>query len=141
MIMSNREFGNDRRTKHRFAMQREVRFKVLENDRIVANGTGRTIDISSGGVAFEAPCVKAGALVELSISWPVLLAESCLMRLIVFGRVVRTGKRDAACTIDRYEFRTQGRVCKDPVQAAINGPLRRWAGTMERELRPEPARS
>ena len=140
MTMWNNESGNDRRTKHRFAMEREMRYKVLENDRIVANGTGRTIDISSRGVAFEAPYVKTGSLVELSISWPVLLDESCLMRLIVFGRVVRAGKRNAACTIDRYEFRTQGRVCQVPVQATLNGPLRRWAGTMDRELKPEPAR-
>jgi hypothetical protein len=133
--MWNSELGNDRRSKHRFTLQRELRFKVLENDRIVETGTSQTIDISSGGVAFEAGCLKNGALVELSISWPVLLDETCLMRLIVFGRVVRAGKRSAACTIDRYEFRTQARVCQPQPTARVTSTLRRWAGTVDREMK------
>jgi hypothetical protein len=133
--MWNSELGNDRRSKHRFTLQRELRFKVLENDRIVEMGTAQTIDISSGGVAFEAGSLKNGALVELSISWPVLLDETCLMRLIVFGRVVRAGKRSAACTIDRYEFRTQARVCQPQPTARLNGTLRRWAGTVDRGMK------
>ena len=133
--MWNNELGNDRRSKHRFALQRELRFKVLENDRIVETGTSQTIDISSGGVAFEAGYLKNGALVELSISWPVLLDETCLMRLIVFGRVVRAGKRSAACTIDRYEFRTQARVCQPQPTARVNSTLRRWAGTVDRGMK------
>lgn len=127
--MWNSELGNDRRSKHRFTLRRELRFKVLENDRIMETGTSQTIDISSGGVAFEAGCLKNGALVELSISWPVLLDETCLMRLIVFGRVVRASKRSAACTIDRYEFRTQARVCQPQPTARVTSTLRRWAGT------------
>lgn len=133
--MWNSELGNDRRSKHRFTLQRELRFKVLENDRIVETGTSQTIDISSGGVAFEAESLKNGVLVELSISWPVLLDETCLMRLIVFGRVVRAGKRSAACTIDRYEFRTQARVCQPQPTARVNNTLRRWAGTVDREMK------
>jgi len=133
--MWNSELGNDRRSKHRFTLQRELRFKVLENDRIVETGTSQTIDISSGGVAFEAERLKNGSLVELSISWPVLLDETCLMRLIVFGRVVRASKRSAACTIDRYEFRTQARVCQPQPTARVNNTLRRWAGTVDREMK------
>ena len=132
-MMWNKE--NERRSKHRFTLQRELRFKVLENDRIVKSGTSQTIDISSGGVAFEAGCLKDGALVELSISWPVLLDETCLMRLIVFGRVVRAGKRSTACTIDRYEFRTQARVCQPQPAARVTSTLRRWAGTVDREMK------
>jgi hypothetical protein len=133
LMMWNKE--NERRSKHRFTLQRELRFKVLENDRIVKSGTSQTIDISSGGVAFEAGCLKNGALVELSISWPVLLDETCLMRLIVFGRVVRAGKRSTACTIDRYEFRTQARVCQPQPAARVDSTLRRWAGTLDREMK------
>jgi|SRR5579864_9567396 len=133
--MWNSELGNDRRSKHRFTLRRELRFKVLENDRIVETGTSQTIDISSGGVAFEAECLKNGALVELSISWPVLLDETCLMRLIVFGRVVRASKHSAACTIDRYEFRTQARVCQPQPTARVTSTLRRWAGTVDRGMK------
>jgi hypothetical protein len=116
---------NDRRSKHRFAIRRELHFKVMERERIVSIGAGHTIDISSVGVAFEAAGqFRPGALVQLSISWPVLLDETCLMQLMIVGRVVRTGKKDAACTIDRYEFRTQARHAPNPTR--VDQTIRRW---------------
>ena len=131
--MITRESESDRRNKHRFAIKRELRFKVLQNDRIVGSGTGQTVDLSSSGVSFEyAGNLKQGVLVELSISWPVLLDETCLMRLIVFGRVLRAVKRSAVCSVDRYEFRTQARVGPSPNNTQINTTLRKWAGTIER---------
>jgi hypothetical protein len=50
----------------------------------------------------------AGTFVELSISWPALLDEVCPMRLSVSGRVVRAEGRMVVCTVEKYEFRTQG---------------------------------
>jgi hypothetical protein len=117
MKISKERFQKDRRTKCRFPMQRELRFKMFQNDRLVFTGVGHTVDISSSGVAFEARGVKTGYQVELSIGWPVLLDETCRVRLIVLGRVVRAGQGIAACTLDRYEFRTQSRVTQaDPAK-------------------------
>jgi hypothetical protein len=119
--------GNDRRAKHRFAIERELRFKVLDSERIRTTGTGNTIDISSGGVAFETVTkLVPGTLVELSISWPVLLDETCLMRLVVLGRVVRTLRQIVACTVDKYEFRTQARAPQNPARTPIDSTIRRW---------------
>lgn len=116
---------HDRRSKHRFAIQRELHFKVIEPQRVVSTGSGRTKDMSSVGVAFEAAGkFKRGALVQLSISWPVLLDETCLMQLMIVGRVVRTGKQDVACTIDRYEFRTQARLAPNPMR--VDKTIQRW---------------
>jgi hypothetical protein len=129
------EAKEDRRSKHRFTMQREMRFKVLENERIVVTGTGRTIDMSSNGIAFESGSLKPGSLVELSVSWPVLLDETCMMRLIVFGRVVRASNHMAACTIDKYEFRTQARAAQFQSAPVLNNSLRRWIGTVERDVK------
>jgi len=124
---------NDRRSKWRFAVARELRYKLLEGDAIVATGTGQTIDISSNGVAFLGQHVLTpGAFVELSISWPVLLDDSCPMRLVVFGRVVRNVKFASACTIDKYEFRTQARVFREaPTPIRGDSMLRRWADAMK----------
>jgi len=132
MIMDKKE--NERRTKWRFAIERDVRYKLLEGDAIVATGTGQTIDISSSGVAFLGQHVLVpGAFVELSISWPVLLDDSCPMRLVVFGRVVRCVNFANACTIDKYEFRTQSRVFRDaPTPIRSDGMLRRWADAVMR---------
>lgn len=136
MDIGQRGFGNDRRSKHRFAMRQELRYKVLQRDRIVATGTGQTLNISSRGVAIEAPGLKADTLVELSINWPVLLDETCRMRLIIFGRVVRADKHVAACTIDKYEFRTQARSGQTTPILPLNNTFRRWADSTVREMKP-----
>src|SRR6202789_4711314 len=80
----------DRRNKLRFPFNRELRYKLLENDTIIAAGEGEPIDMSRGGVAFRTnKALTTGSLIELSISWPALLYDSCPMRLVVFGRVAR----------------------------------------------------
>jgi len=124
----------ERRSKHRFGIQRELRYKLLEDDRIVASGLGNTIDIGSGGVAVATECrLKPGALVELAVSWPVLLDETCPMRLIVFGRVLRSSGRMAACTIDKYEFRTQARTFQPAAAVHSDSMLQRWADGMRKD--------
>ena len=129
----NQHKENDRRGKWRFEIEREVRYKLLEESSIVASGSGQTTDISSSGVKFLGEhSLKMGTLVELSISWPVLLHDSCPMRLIIFGRVVRNDNFATACTIDKYEFRTQSRAVRESPTPIIrnDGSLRRWVETM-----------
>jgi hypothetical protein len=119
---------NDRRNKHRFAIHRELRYKVAEDSLGTVTGAGQTVDIGSGGVAFSADGVLTkGSFVELSISWPVLLDESCPMRLIVFGRIIRVQARRAVCSIDKWEFRTQARTLQVVPAQRGDGMLQRWA--------------
>src|SRR5690242_6925004 len=81
----------DRRHKQRFPIHRDLRYKLLEDDTIVAAGAGETLDLSSAGVGIAVDQqLTPGAFVEISVSWPVLLDQSCPMRLIIFGRVVRS---------------------------------------------------
>lgn len=109
-------------------MQREARYKLLEDERIVASGTGTTCNMSSGGVAFTSDRPLAtGAFIELSISWPVQLDNGCPMRLIVFGKVVRTGLNRTACTVEKYEFRTQARTLQFTAPPRVDSTLLRWA--------------
>ena len=124
--------AENRREKLRFPLQREVRYKLLKDGAPVEFGAGQTIDIGSGGVSFElGRDVPAGVFIELAISWPVLLGESCAMRLIAFGRVVRCEGGKCACTMDKYEFRTQSRVVQ-PVTSRTD-TLRKWADTVRRD--------
>lgn len=124
----------NRRHKLRFALQREVTYKVLEDDVVVDSGTGKTINIGSGGVAFSAAQpLKPGALLQLAISWPVLVNEGCSMRLVVFGRVLRSSTDRAACTVDKYEFRTQARIPQAIPAVPNDFMLRRWAGNVRKE--------
>jgi hypothetical protein len=134
------KLSKERRRKHRFPLQRELRFKVLDGERVTTAGVGQTINISSGGVAFEvtnrvAVAIAPGTLMELSISWPILLDETCMVQLVVFGQVVRIRKQVLACSIERYEFRTQRRVTPIPPRYPVEDPFRRWSGTSVREAK------
>jgi hypothetical protein len=101
----------ERRAKKRFLIAQEVRYKMLYGQRIAETGTGRTVNISSGGVwlTTENP-LTAGMPVELAMNWPVLLHDSCPMKLMIYGCVIRSTEKGAAVSIERYEFRTQGRA-------------------------------
>ena len=126
--------ANHRRSKFRFAMERDVRYKVAEDGVVVAAGSGQTIDVCSGGVAIvsEQP-LTPGGFVELSISWPVMLDETCPMRFIVFGRVLRCDGRRTVCSIDKYEFRTSARTFQASVTPRGDGMLHRWVEGVRKE--------
>ena len=124
----------DRRTKARFPVQRELRYKVLKNNAVIETGVGRTLNLSSGGVAFYVDKeLKTGTYIELSISWPVLLEASTPMRLIVFGRLLRASNRVGACTVEKYEFRTQARSLQAIPNMRVDSKLQRWADGLRRE--------
>ena len=108
-MFAGRHGGNERRSKKRFHIEQEVKYKMLYGQRIAETGTGKTLNISSGGVWFTTENVlTAGMPVELSMSWPVLLHDTCPMKLMIYGCVIRAGVQGAAVAIERYEFRTQG---------------------------------
>ena len=125
---------SERRSKTRFPIHRDLRYKLLGDDTVMGSGMGETIDMASGGVAFQTEHpLKVGAFVELSISWPVLLDNSCAMRLIVFGRIVRTWGKRSACRVDKYEFRTQARVLQPVLAVRNDSMLQRFAGSVRKE--------
>jgi len=99
---------DERRSKRRFSIAQEVKYRLLYGERIGEAGTGKTMNISSGGVCFttDAP-LAPGLPVELAIQWPALLRGTVPLRLVTYGIVVRSHDRSAVATIDRYEFRTQ----------------------------------
>jgi len=91
----------ERRMKRRFTIEQEVRYKMLYGQRIAETGVGKTMNISSSGVWFSTENM-------LTSGWPVLLNDSCPMKLMIYGCVVRSNEKGAAVAIERYEFRTQG---------------------------------
>ncbi len=73
------------------------------------NGTGRTLDLSSGGILFDAGRpLPAGLNVELSISWPALLFNVAPMQLAISGKIIRAEGTQVAVRIMQHEFRTSG---------------------------------
>ena len=110
----------ERRSKRRFQIEQEVRYKMLYGQRIAETGNGKTMNISSGGVWFSTESMlTTGMPVELSMTWPVLLNDNCPMKLMIYGCAVRSNERGAAVAIERYEFRTQGRTFTTAQQPGV----------------------
>ena len=101
--------NGDRRKDRRYHLQLELRWKLIRRRRVLDKGTGRTIDVSSGGVLFDAGRhLPEGLNVELSISWPVLLHNVAPLQLVVCGRIVRGNGQQVAIRTVQHEFRTIG---------------------------------
>ena len=107
MNSDRRHAGIERRRSERFAIERNVRYRVLTKRTTEATGEGQTINISSRGVLFTSVhTLAAGLRVEMCISWPAQLNDKCALKLVVRGRVVRFGEGRAAIAIQQHEFRT-----------------------------------
>lgn len=109
---------SERRRSSRFPIEREVRYKTLNQRTETLAGNGKTLNISSSGVLFTADHdLPVGTRLEVSISWPAQLNERCLLNLVARGRVSRHNKGQLALQIQQYEFRTQSRP------AVTTGPV------------------
>jgi hypothetical protein len=101
--------AGDRRADRRYELQLDVKWKLIRRRRVLDTGTGQTIDMSSGGVLFDAGRhLPEGLNVELSITWPVLLHNVAPMQLMASGRIVRANGKKIAIQTTAHEFRTVG---------------------------------
>jgi len=92
-----------------FRMELAVRYECVRGNRILDFGWGKTIEICSREVLFTTQqTLKPDQRVRLAINWPVLLADTCFMKLAVLGWVARSQPGAATVKIERYEFRTAG---------------------------------
>ena len=98
----------DRRDDRRYPIELDLRYKVVARGRNPVEGTGRTMNMSSGGVLFGGDqSLPAGASVELASNWPVLLQNTRPLTLLIVGRVVRAEDNRVAVKTNRYEFLTR----------------------------------
>jgi hypothetical protein len=99
----------ERRGASRFPIERALRLRVLSRKGDPGPGRGHTINISSTGIFFTSDSeLTPGRRVELAISWPAQLNETCALKLVARGRVIRVDGSKAAIEIQQYEFRTAG---------------------------------
>ena len=101
------DFDTERRSTDRFPIESALRYKLMEGKAIQLAGQGRTLNMSSGGILFTADArLTAGYRVELSVDWPAQLNETCGLKLVALGKIVRTDAETAAIHIEKYDFRT-----------------------------------
>lgn len=100
--------SNERRAADRFPIERDIRYKVLNKKYNHESGTGKTVNISSGGILFATDqLLLPGRRLEISVNWPAQLDNKCPLQLVARGKVVRFEHGMAALEIQQYEFRTQ----------------------------------
>jgi hypothetical protein len=103
------KIAGDRRRDKRYEISLDVRWKLIRRRKVLDNGVGRTMDLSSGGMLIDAGRpLPVGLNLELSITWPVLLHNVAPLQLVVTGRIVRARGSQAAIKMVQHEFRTIG---------------------------------
>jgi hypothetical protein len=106
---SSDRIGGDRRTDRRYTLTLDLRWRLVRRRKVLDSGSGRTLDLSSSGLCFEAGRpLPVGLNVELSISWPALLHNVAPMQLAVAGKIVRAEGPRTAIRMVQHEFRTAG---------------------------------
>ena len=105
-LLTNR---GDQRLHGRYPIALELQYKLLNKGRLERIGFGRTVNISSDGVLFEADCrLPAGGPIELAMNWPYLLDGVVTLKLVMSGHVVRSDARAIAVKVEHHEFHTAG---------------------------------
>ncbi len=117
--------GSERRIKFRYPLDLTVRYRCRSVEPLLF-GEGLAVNISSGGVLVASQHeMSVGALVELSIEWPLLLDGRTPLQLMAFGRVLRCGDRHFAASVERHEFRTMKSSVQSLRAPAADAPARR----------------
>src|SRR5262249_32791655 len=123
-LKKEERINGDRRKNRRYPIVLQLRWKLIRRRKILFTGDGHTIDLSTGGLLFDAGrLLPAGMKVELSVAWPVLLEEQTPMRLALQGRIVRSQGNLTAARIVQHEFRTSGGGSSDPRRGVLQGPF------------------
>jgi hypothetical protein len=90
----------------RYPITLDVQYKLLATDSGEQIGIGKTVNVSCGGVLFEATDgLPARSLIALFIDWPLLKEGAHPLKLVMYGRVIRSDGRLAAVRVSRHEFR------------------------------------
>jgi hypothetical protein len=113
-------FG-DRRNHRRYQLDLDLSFRQLAG-KLNHNGTGRILNISSGGVLFvTATPPPISSSVELSVDWPCPGEDGTAISLLMVGRIVRTMEGAVAVQTTRHEFRNSQRsIAKGVSEAAVS---------------------
>lgn len=89
--------------------RRYQRFPIIARVEYILNGhraQATTVDIGSGGVLLKTDAIlRAGQKITVLIDWPVLLDHRLPIRLVIFGKVLRSDWAGTVVQLTRYDFR------------------------------------
>jgi hypothetical protein len=108
----------NRRAHPRYAFVTPLRYRAAGGALHPAWKTGRTVDMSAGGILIDIPeALPVGSRLELAMDWPGLYHGKAMVLLSLTASVVRVDLRGTAVQILNHEFRE---VC-----AVVTNPRRR----------------
>ena len=91
----------------RYPITLDVEYKLPATGSGEQIGIGKTVNLSSSGVLFEATGrLPARSLIELFIDWPLLKEGAHPLKLVMYGRVIRSDGQLAVVRVSRHEFRS-----------------------------------
>jgi len=108
----------ERRSAVRYPIVLNARYHAVRK-RSSGGGTGRTVDISSGGLLIASEHkIPVGVRLEVTVEWPALLDGAVELVLVTTGAVVRARGSSFALELSRYEFRTTKRKSRAAAASA-----------------------
>ena|SRR5580658_6930298 len=104
-----KKVSTEQRSHQRYPIELEVEYRLVAKGQSDQLGSGKTRNISSGGLLINAlGSPPAGSTIELMLNWPFLLEGVCPLKLVMRGRIVRSDGRGVAIQSNYHEFRTAG---------------------------------
>lgn len=98
--------NHDRRSHRRYPVSVDIEYRFVSPAGHVQVGRGRTVNVSSGGVLFEAEvAIPVNTTIELSISWSLRSEDQVQRELHATGKTVRVEDRHVAVKFDHSLFR------------------------------------
>jgi hypothetical protein len=101
------EMSGERRSNRRYPIELPARYRVISHDQTITEGVGVTSNMSSGGIALASDAeLTPSSIIEVWVTWPVVLDSVSCVELHIAGLVVRSSGLGAAIQIKRHEFET-----------------------------------
>ena len=127
--------GVEQRRTKRYPLSLDLTYTVSFGRKILDYGGGRTIDWSSSGLRFvgERP-IEVGRRLEIAIQWPLTLEDGVPLKVVVFGKSVRTAQCETSLQIDKYEFRTYRFSDERRLMDATRSPIKLVYAANERPV-------
>ena len=121
--------STERRTKARYPLELTVHYQTLDGQPVC--GTGRTLNVSSGGALIAAEHdLDEGARLKITIEWPTLLDGITPLQLVTTGKVVRHWESNLGVAFDWYQFRTMKRGSSIGLPAALSRAATALSGSV-----------
>jgi hypothetical protein len=96
----------ERRSYRRYPIALDVEYKLLTAGGGEQIGIGKTVNISSVGLLFVATDdLPVRRLIEVLIDWPFLKKGGRPLKVVMYGRVIRSDGKVVAVQVGRPEFR------------------------------------